>query len=77
MSIDLYFIWQRIIFIIIFFFIRYLFQLHFQWHPKSPPHALPPTRPPSHFHFLAVVFPCTEAYKVCMTNGPVFPLMAN
>jgi hypothetical protein len=26
---------------------------------------------------LALAFPCTEVYKVCKTNGPVFPLMAN
>ena len=23
-------------------------------------------------HFLALAFPCTEAYKVCKTNGPSF-----
>jgi hypothetical protein len=26
---------------------------------------------------LALSFPCTEAYKVCMTNRPLFPLMAD
>jgi hypothetical protein len=26
---------------------------------------------------LALAFPCIEAYKVCTTNGPLFPLMAN
>jgi hypothetical protein len=26
---------------------------------------------------LALAFPCTEAYKVCTTNGPLFPLMAD
>jgi hypothetical protein len=34
-----------------------------------------PTPPPS--QFLALAFPCTEADKVCTTNGPLFPLMAN
>ena len=33
--------------------------------------------PPTHSHFLALAFPCTEAYKVCTTNGPLFPLMAD
>jgi hypothetical protein len=32
---------------------------------------------PTHSHFLALVFPYTEAHKVCMTNGPLFPLMAD
>jgi hypothetical protein len=64
-------------FFLISFFIRYLFHLHFQCYPKSPPHAPPPTPPPTHSHFLALVFPCTEADKVCMTNGPLFPLMAD
>jgi hypothetical protein len=59
------------------FFFRYLFHLHFQCYPKSPPHAPPPTPPPTHSNFLALAFPCTEAYKVCMTNGPLFPLMAD
>jgi hypothetical protein len=59
------------------FLIRYLFHLHFQCYPKSPPHAPPSTSPPSHSHFLALAFPCTEAYKVFTTNGPLFPLMAD
>jgi hypothetical protein len=44
--------------------------------PKVP-HTLPPPTPlPTHSHFLALAFPCTGAYKVCLTNGPLFPLMA-
>jgi hypothetical protein len=41
------------------------------------PHTLPPTPLPSDSHFLALAFPCTEAYKVCKINGPLFPMMAN
>jgi hypothetical protein len=26
---------------------------------------------------IALAFPCTEAYKVCKTNGPLFPMMAD
>jgi hypothetical protein len=26
---------------------------------------------------LALVFPCTGAYKVCLSNGPLFPVMAD
>ena len=29
---------------------------------------------PTHSHFLALAFPCTGAYKVCKTKGPLFPL---
>jgi hypothetical protein len=65
------------LFFFFLFFIGYLFHLHFQCYPKSPPHAPPPTPPPTHSHFLALAFPCTEADKVCMTNGPLFPLMAD
>ena len=36
-----------------------------------------PTIAPTHSHFLALAFPCTEADKVCTTNGTLFPLMAN
>jgi hypothetical protein len=43
-------------------FIGYLLQLHFQCYPKSPPHAPPPTPLPTHSQFLALAFPCTEAY---------------
>ena len=43
---------------------------------KSPTRS-PIDYPPPHSHFLDLTFPCTEAYKVCMTNGPLFPLMAN
>ena len=45
--------------------------------PKVP-HTLPaPALLPTHFHFLTLVFPCTGAYKVCKTRGPLFPMMAD
>jgi hypothetical protein len=44
--------------------------------PKVP-HTLPTTPLPTHSHFLALAFPCIEAYKVCKTKGPLFPMMAN
>ena len=43
--------------------------------PKVP-YILPPPLP-THSHFLALAFPCTGAYKVCTTNGPLFPVMAD
>jgi hypothetical protein len=60
-----------------FIIIGDLFHLLFQCYPKSPPHPPTPTPPPTHSYLLALSFPCTEAYKVCTTNGPLFPLMAN
>jgi hypothetical protein len=44
---------------------------------QKSPNASLPTPPPTHSHFLALAFPCTETYKVCTTNGPLFPLMAD
>jgi hypothetical protein len=52
-------------------FIRYLAHLHFQCYTKSPPYP-PPTPLPTHSPFLALAFPCTGAYKVCKSNGPLF-----
>jgi hypothetical protein len=37
----------------------------------------PPTPLPTHSYFLALVFPCTGAYKVSVSNGPLFPVMAD
>jgi hypothetical protein len=59
------------------FFIRYLAHLHFQCYTKSPLYPPTPNPLPTHSPFLAVVFPCTGAYKVCVSNGPLFPVMAD
>jgi hypothetical protein len=58
-------------------FIRYLAHLHFQCYTKSPPYPPTPTPLPAHSPFLALAFPCTGAYKVCVSNGPLFPVMAD
>jgi hypothetical protein len=65
-----------IYFFLIFFTILYFPQLHLECYPKRP-HTLPPTPLPTHSPFLALVFPCTGAYKVCKSNGPLFPVMAD
>jgi hypothetical protein len=59
------------------FFIRYLAHLHFQCYTKSPPYPPTPTPLPTHSPFLALAFPCTGAYKICVSNGPLFPVMAD
>ena len=61
-----------------FFFSIFLFrpQLRFQCYPKSPPDTHP-TPLTTHSPFLALAFPCTWAYKVCKSNGPLFPVMAD
>ena len=71
---DLFFLFH---FFLSFIIIMYLFHLHFQCYPKSPPHTPTPTPPPTHSHLFALAFPCTEACKVCTTNGPLFRLMAD
>jgi hypothetical protein len=43
--------------------------------PK-PPYTLPLPCSPTH-PLLALAFPCTGAYKVCNTKGPLFPVMAD
>jgi hypothetical protein len=67
----IYFFSLEIIFLLGIFFIHISSAI-----PKVP-HTLPPTPLPTLSHFLALAFPCTEAYKVCKTNGPLFPMMAN
>jgi hypothetical protein len=54
------------------------YQLATQAEHQAPTSHLPVTcftSLPTHSHFLALAFPCTEAYNVCTTNGPLFPLM--
>jgi hypothetical protein len=58
-------------------FIRYFLHLHFKCYPKSLPYPPCPNLLPTHTYFLALAFPCTGAYKVCKTKGPLFPMMAN
>ena len=69
--------WGQSFFFFFPFFIRYLTHLHFQCYTKSPPYPPTPTPLPTHSPFLALVFPCTGAYKVCKSNGPLFPVMAD
>jgi hypothetical protein len=61
---------------IIYFLFRYFLHFHFKCYPKSPPDP-PPNTLPTQSHFLALLFPYTEAYKVCKTKGPLFPMMVN
>jgi hypothetical protein len=67
----------KFIYLFFIFLIRYFPHLHFQCYPKGPPYSPPPTPLPTHSPFLALVFPCTGAYKVCKSNGPLFPVMAD
>jgi hypothetical protein len=62
-------------FFIIFYytFSSITFPMLYQKSP-IPPHPFPTHPFP---FFLALAFPCTGAYKVCVSNGPLFPVMAN
>ena len=56
-------------FMLVFFFFNWVF-ISFTFPMLS-------QKSPTRSHFLALAFPCTKAYKVCTTNGPLFPLMAD
>jgi hypothetical protein len=45
--------------------------------PYTLPPSLLPYPLPTLSHFLALAFPCTGAYKICKTKGPLFPMMAD
>jgi hypothetical protein len=59
------------------FFIRYFLHLHFKCYPASPlyppPTLLPYPSTPTSWPWCP---PCTGAYKVCKTKGPLSPMIA-
>jgi hypothetical protein len=58
-------------------FISYSLHLHFKCYPERP-YTLPPPLPyPPTPTSWPRCFPCTGAYKVCKTKGPLFPMMAD
>jgi hypothetical protein len=64
------------------FFPNFLLDIFFSYISNAitkVPYTLPPhaTLLPTHSHFLALAFPCTGAYQVCKTKGPLFPMMAD
>jgi hypothetical protein len=59
----------------VFFFKLDIFLIYiFNAIPKVP-HTHPPNPLPTHSPLLALAFPCTGAYKVCKSNGPLFAVM--
>jgi hypothetical protein len=58
------------------YFLLGIFLIYISNAVPSVPHILPPPSPYPP-NFLALAFSCTGAYKVCLTNGPLFPVMAN
>jgi hypothetical protein len=65
------------IYLFIYLFIKLgIFLIYISNAIPKVPHTLPSTPLPTHSHFLALAFPCTGAYKVCLSNGPLFPVMA-
>jgi hypothetical protein len=59
------------------FFLLGIFLIYiFNAIPKVP-HTHLPNPLPTHSPFLALAFPCTEAYKVCKSNGHLFAVMAD
>jgi hypothetical protein len=64
--------WQLESFFFLGIFLVYIFNAI----PKVP-HTHPPNPLPTHSPSLALAFPCTGAYKVCKSNGPLFAVMAD
>jgi hypothetical protein len=67
-----FFVW----FFFFCFFLLGIFLIYISNAIQKVPNTLPPQPLPTHSHFLALAFPCTGAYKVCKSNGPLFPVMA-
>jgi hypothetical protein len=61
-----------ILYILLGIFLIYIFNAIPKVHHNPTPNPLH-----THSHFSALVFPHTEAYKVCWTKGPLFPMMAD
>jgi hypothetical protein len=58
--------------------IFFIYISNFKCYPESSLYHPPNPAPlPTHSCFLALAFPCTGAYEVCNTKGPLFPVMAN
>jgi hypothetical protein len=57
------------------YFLKVLLDIFFIYISNAIPKV--PYTLPIHSHFLALAFTCTEAYKICKTKGPLFPMMAN
>jgi hypothetical protein len=66
---------------LLFIFLNFLLGIFFIYISNAilkVPYTLPrPTLLPTHSHFLALLFPCTGAYIVCKTKGPLFLIMAD
>jgi hypothetical protein len=65
------------LFFLFFIFLLGIFLIYISNAIPKVPHTLPPTPLLTHSHFLALALPCTGAYKVCKSNGPLFPVMAD
>ena len=62
-----------------FFYLKLLLDIFFIYTSSAipnVPNTLHHRTPlPTHSYFLALTFPCNEAYKVCKSKGPLFPMM--
>ena len=66
-----------ILFFLLFNIFYYIFSsITFPMLSQKSPICSPPLPYPPIPTFLALVFPCTGAYTVCASNGPLFPVMA-
>ena len=61
----------------IFLFLLGIFLVYISNAIPKVPHTHPPNPLPTHSPFLSLAFPCTGAYRVCKSKGPLFPVMAD
>jgi hypothetical protein len=63
--------------LLFFSFLLHIFLNYISNAISKVPHTLPPLPYPPIPIFQGKTFPCTGAYKVCVSNGPLFPVMDN
>jgi hypothetical protein len=70
--------WATTRFFFIIIIIYYVFSsMTFPMLSQKSPITSPPLPYPPILMFLALAFPCTGAYKVFVSDGPLYPVMAN
>jgi hypothetical protein len=74
----IFFVFTKYLFLYLLLFFKLgIFLVYISNAIPKVPHTQPPNPLPTHSPFLALAFPCTGAYKVCKSKGPLFPVMAD
>jgi hypothetical protein len=78
-GLNLFFFFNILLSGFIFLYFYYVFtSFTFPMQSQKSPIPSPPPHSPTHpFPPFGPAFPCTRAYKVCKSNGPLFPVMTD